>query len=265
MMAPAWVLDVLAAVMLMVAAVSAARLAAARPWPGRWASSDTDVAHLLMAIAMAGMLAAGLRTLPAGAWEIVFGALTGWFGYRTLVQARGSGFRALSGRSCAPHWIHSAAMLYMFAALAGPVAGSRPGMSGLARSAMPALRYPALAFAFALILIGYSLWDLDQLSARRSSRARLGLAITGGGLAAGPAAGMAAGPAGVGPAASAGASAAGGSQLVRVRRTPAEAGLAAQDAGGAPGRRWILLTPAVTVACRIAMGVTMAFLLLVSI
>ena len=31
------------------------------------------------------------------------------------------------------------------------------------------LRYPTLAFAFALILIGYSIWDLDQLSGRRYS------------------------------------------------------------------------------------------------
>jgi len=232
-MAPAWVLDILAAVMLIVAAVSAARLAVARPWQGGWGSGDTDVAHLLMAIAMAGMLVAGLRTQPDGGWEVLFGVLTWWFGYRVIADARGSGLRALSGGRCAPHWIHSAAMLYMFAALTGPGAGGRPGLSGMARSATPVLRYPALAFVLALILIGYSIWDLDQLSARRSSPARTGGAVAGRVLVLRPAL------TGISPAGSAGGPAtAGGSVAVS------------------------LLSPGVTLGCRIAMGVTMAFMLL---
>ena len=55
-MTPAWILDLLAAVMLLVAAVSAARLVVARPWRHGSVIIDTDIAHLLMAIAMAGML-----------------------------------------------------------------------------------------------------------------------------------------------------------------------------------------------------------------
>ena len=269
MMAPAWVLDVLAVVMLIVAAVSAARLAAARPWlagraSGRvsgWVSSDTDVAHLLMAIAMAGMLATGLRTLPAGGWEVIFGVLTAWFGYRVVADLRGSGFRALSGRNCAPHAVHSAAMLYMFLALTGAGSGSRAGMSGVARSAMPALRYPALAFVLALILIGYSVWDLDQLSARRASPARASGAVTGRAPIAEPAL------SGVAVASYAGGPVAGG-QVAVARSDPAGAGRARQVAGDPPGGRPVarrLLSPGVTVACRIAMGVTMAFLLLISL
>ena len=34
-------------------------------------------------------------------------------------------------------------------------------------SAGPALRYPTLAFVFALILTASTVWDLDQLSGRR--------------------------------------------------------------------------------------------------
>ena len=89
MMTPAWILDIFAAVMLVVAAVSAARLVAARPWQhGSVVLADTDIAHLLMAIAMAGMLAASLQTLPNGAWEVIFGVLTAWFGYRVTRDAR---------------------------------------------------------------------------------------------------------------------------------------------------------------------------------
>jgi predicted membrane protein len=59
-------------------------------------------------------------------------------------------------------------MLYMFLALAAPAARSSGGMAGMMTAAQP-LRYPALAFAFALVLAGYTVWDLDRLSARRSS------------------------------------------------------------------------------------------------
>ena len=100
-MIPSWILDIFAAIMLVVAAVSAARLVAARPWQHRTrpaALADIDVAHLLMAIAMAGTLAPGLRTLPDAAWEVIFGVMTAWFAYRVARDARVSGFRALAGR-----------------------------------------------------------------------------------------------------------------------------------------------------------------------
>ena len=45
-----------------------------------------------------------------------------WFGFRVVRDARASGVRALAGGHCAPHLVHSGAMLYMFLAI-GPVAG----------------------------------------------------------------------------------------------------------------------------------------------
>ena len=167
-MTPSWILDIFAALMLVVAAVSAGRLVVAQPWrqgAQRTALADIDVAHLLMAIAMAGMLTASLQTLPNGAWEVIFGVLTAWFAYRVVRDARVSGVRALAGGHCAPHLIHAAAMLYMFLALAAPAAHGS-GMNGMGGAAgtMGTLSLPFLAFIFALLLIGYSIWDLDQLS-----------------------------------------------------------------------------------------------------
>ena len=132
----------------------------------RAALADIDLAHLLMAIAMAGMLAAGLRTLPNGAWEAVFGVMTAWFGYRVIRDAQVSGVRALAGGHCAPHLIHAGAMLYMFVAVSAPTAHGSGGMSdmGGGMSGMGTLELPFLAFLFALALVGYSIWDLDQLS-----------------------------------------------------------------------------------------------------
>ena len=73
MAAPAWLTGAFAAVMLTVAVYCAGRLAAARRWR-RPTEVDTDAGHVLMGLAMAGMLVARLRILPDAAWETVFAA-----------------------------------------------------------------------------------------------------------------------------------------------------------------------------------------------
>jgi len=264
-MTPAWLLDLVAAIMLVVAAASALRLVAARPWQHGSVVIDTDIAHLLMAIAMAGMLASSLSTLPATAWEVIFGLLTAWFGGRVVLDARGSGTRALAGGHCAPHLVHSAAMLYMFLALTAPAANSAmsamagmAGMSGGSQSMMM-LRVPTLAFLFALVLVGYSVWDIDQLSGRRY---RLGAArpALAGAAVAGVFALASAEP---GPAAVPGprtADAAASSDSAPA--SSAEAPVCGAADGGAAR---FLLAPAVTIGCRITMSLAMVFLLVVAI
>jgi Domain of unknown function (DUF5134) len=225
-MPPAWLTDVFAALMLTVATVSAARLVAARPWHRDAVIIDTDIAHLLMGIAMAGMLASGLTTLPDAVWAGVFAVLTVWFAVRVVRDARANGVRALAGGHCAPHLGHSAAMLYMFLAVTTPNGGS--GMAGMGGAASTqSLSHPTLAFAFAFILVGYTAWDLDQLPGYRHSPA-VALATTGEPALAGTTASVA------GP--------------------PAYAGL--------PG---FLLSPGITVGSRIAMGVTMTLMLFLMI
>jgi hypothetical protein len=227
-MTPGWILDVFAAIMLVVAVVSAARLVAARPWHPGAIITDTDISHLLMGIAMAGMLASSLTTLPNGAWAVVFAVLTAWFGYRVVRDYRASGARALAVGHCAPHLVHSAAMLYMFLAITAPVASGGAGMSGMTgMTGMSTLSYPSLAFLFALILAGYAIWDLDQLSSLRRGFA---MAV--------------AGPA-----------------------TPALAGAPAGTVGTgtAVTAVSVLNSAGTVVGCRIAMGVTMALILFLMI
>jgi hypothetical protein len=228
-MTPAWILDTFAAIMLVVAAVSAARLVAARPWEPGSIITDTDISHLLMGIAMAGMLASSLTTLPNAAWAVVFGVLTVWFGYRVARDYRASGTRALAVGHCAPHLVHSAAMLYMFLAITGPVASGGAGMSGMTdmvgMAGMSTLSYPTLAFLFALILSGYTIWDLDQLSSLRR-----GFAVA----VAGPA-------------------------------TPALVGAPSGTVGTEITAMSVLNSAGTVVGCRIAMGVTMALILFLMI
>ena len=269
-MIPSWILDIFAAIMLVVAAVSAGRLVAARPWQHgarRAALADIDVAHLLMAIAMAGMLTASLQTLPNGAWSVIFALMTAWFGYRVIRDARVSGVRALAGGHCAPHLIHAGAMLYMFVAFTAPAAHGSGGMGGMAggMSGMGSLQLPFLAFVFALALIGYSIWDLDQLSGPGASGHYTLAAVR----VASP------GPVLVGVGATAASTGVAGPRAAAVSGmagATVTAGPAAEPAGIAqvlpasgPADGTGLLAPWVATGCRIAMGVTMALMLLIMI
>jgi hypothetical protein len=285
-MTPAWVLDILAALMLVVAAVSAARLGLARPWRNGAVGTDIDVSHLLMGIAMAGMLASSLTTLPSGAWEVIFALLTVWFGYRVVRDTRSNGVRALAGGHCAPHLAHSGAMLYMFLALAAPASGGSgmAGMGGMGGgSAMQTLKYPTLAFGFALILVGYTIWDIDQLSGKRYSRVGASLSLAGAPAAGVPAlAGaepgtLASGAVGLGFSAQSAETGAASVQTAEAEAVPAgtvpagtvpagtvPAGTVPAGTVPAAAAAW-LLSPGTTVGCRIAMGATMAFMLLIMI
>jgi hypothetical protein len=268
-MTPAWLLDIVAALMLVVAAVSAARLVAARPWQRGAVVIDTDVAHLLMAIAMAGMLTSSLATLPDTAWEVIFGLMAAWFAVRVVRDSQASGVRALAGGHCAPHLVHSAAMLYMFLALAMPVAGTGTatggmgGMSGGSGAAMT-LSDPTLAFLFALVLVGYGIWDLDQLSGRRYGFRPAPVSLAGVAALGIPA--MAGAESGSGPLPGTQASdlTADAGYLPQAAGLSRGGGAAAAAAGGTRGRE-LLLSPAVTVGCRIMMGVAMTFMLIIAI
>ena len=167
-MTPSWILDILAAIMLLVAATSAGRLVVGRAWAGSSGNADIDVAHLLMGIAMAGMLVASLSTLPNDVWDVIFAVLTGWFGWRVYRESRGEGARVLADGCHMPHLVHSAAMLYMFVAISAPAAASSgagmSGMSGGSGSTMPTLSAPVVAFIFAAWLIVYVVLDLDRLA-----------------------------------------------------------------------------------------------------
>ena len=258
-MTPAWILDIFAAIMLVVAAISAARLLEARPWQRGAVITDTDISHLLMGIAMAGMLAPSLTTLPNDAWAVVFGVLAVWFGYRVVRDYQASGARALAVGHCAPHLVHSAAMLYMFLAITAPAASGGSGMAGMAgmggMSGMGRCTFRPWASSSRSILIGYTIWDLDQLSSLR-----YGLAAAFAGTAAPALVGASAGTVGTGAVAGSDA----GGDGAAASAGSGEAGGGGTAGGGHSGgmAMAILDSPGTVVGCRIAMGVTMALMLI---
>jgi Domain of unknown function (DUF5134) len=258
---PGWILGIFAAIMLMVAAVSAARLLAARPWRGAGAHVDIDAAHLLMGIAMAGLLTASLRTLPDGTWEMIFGALTGWFAWRVYQEARRSRASVPASVHHVPDLVNGAAMFFMYLAVAASPAAGSPG------TVMQTLRQPTLALVFALLLVGCAVRDLDLLSGPaaggRYTLTGTGIAAAGPVLAAASA--LASAPAGPTP-----SEAAEGGQATAPRPGPAEPEAAARASGdaavgGSGVSRRLTLAPGLGTGCRIAIGVTIAFMLIITI
>jgi hypothetical protein len=163
MSTPAWVLEIFAVVMLLVAEVSAGQLAVARAWTRRGdADAGVVASRLLTGIAVAGVLVPGLSILPDAAWEIVFAVITAWFAWCLWRQSRGRGAAAVARGHYAPYLVHSAAVLYLFAALVGQSAaasamGGMPGMAGGSSGGIP-----ALALVFTLLLVAFTVHDLDR-------------------------------------------------------------------------------------------------------
>ena len=164
MAAPAWLTGVFAALMLTVAVYCAGRLVAARRWR-RPTELDTDGGHVLMGVAMAGMLVARLRIMPAAAWEAVFAVGAAWFAWQLLRSRRRAAASSWRCPHPAPHLAECTAMLYMFVALPSSLAG-RGAAAGMAAMSASASRFSFLALLMALFMFGYVVWVGDRLSAR---------------------------------------------------------------------------------------------------
>jgi hypothetical protein len=234
---PAWILEICGAVMLLVAEVSAGQLIVARAWtrPGG-AGAGIAVSRLLTGIALASLLVPGFRTLPNAVWAPVFGVVTACFAWRLWRESRGHGAAAVLSGAYAPNLVHSAAMLYLFAALPGPsvaesgvstsFTGGMPGMPGMAggsSGSMAALHTPTLALVFALLLIAAAVRDLDRQAGLDGHFPVAGRRL----LPGGPTPAAAAGPVALNPA--------------------------------------LLLSPAVVKGCQVATGIIIAFVLIIMI
>ena len=87
MSAPAWLAGSFAVLMIMIAVFCAARLAVSR-LRGRNTERDADSLHVLMGVAMAGMLEPRLTPVPVTAWRAVFAAAAAWFAWHATRPGR---------------------------------------------------------------------------------------------------------------------------------------------------------------------------------
>jgi Domain of unknown function (DUF5134) len=161
MASPAWLTAIFAVASLAVAVYCAGRLVVARRGH-RPTELDTDGAHVIMGVAMAGMLVSGLRTLPSAIWEVVFAAAAVWFGYRMLQARRGAQSGPWRSSHPLPHLVECAAMVFMFLIL--------PASAGAATSSMSMTmtatesRFSFLTLPLAVYLFGYVVWLGDRVT-----------------------------------------------------------------------------------------------------
>jgi hypothetical protein len=231
---PSWLAGILAVIMIATAAYCASRLVLGRA-QRRPGGRDVDLVHTVMGVAMAGMLVSWLNPLPDRLWAGMFAGGTAWFGWRAWGGRRAGATAAGPGRPAhrhaVPHLVMCGAMVYMLLAVRAAGPGPGPAMAGPAAAG----RFPLLALAFALFMVGYVMWQADRLPAvARASRAT---------PAADPGARPAAGP-GTAPADSGGA----------------DSGVPGPGQAGRPGPR--ALSPGLAACCQIAMGVTMGYMLI---
>lgn len=228
-----WLADLLAAVMIATAIYCLGRLTLS--WrQGRPTDRPVDAVHVLMGVAMAGMLVPRLRVFWAGGWEVVFGLGALGFAWLAARELRSpSSERSRPRHHHLQHVLACVAMVYMLAAV-GTVARAGSGMSGMAGGAA---HFPTVALLLALALSGYVIWTADRLTS----------------LA--PVAVLAAASTAVPDLVPDLVPAGGGAASAVSSAGPSEAA----SAPGMPARP---LSPRLAACCEIAMGLTMGYMLI---
>ena len=265
---PAWLSDIFAGVMITVAVYCASRLVVARWWR-RPTDVDSDGVHVVMGVAMAGMLVAGLRFAPAGLWEAVFAAVAAWFGWRFVRVRRGAPLSQWRCPQPGAHLVECGAMLYMYLAVPAVAVAAKGAARGMGTMAGTGARFSFLALVLALFMFGYVAWVGDRLTAHAPALAVAapavtvpavtGLAVTGPAVT-GPAV---TGPAVTGPAGAVPATnlpEAPGALMTATGPPPAAAASPGGCAGARQGRPY--LAPRCAALCKIAMGITMGYMLI---
>jgi len=214
---PAWLTAIFAAASLAVAVYCAGRLVVARRGH-RPTELDTDGAHVIMGVAMAGMLVSGLRTLPSAIWEVVFAAAAMWFGYRVLQARRGAQPSPWRSSHPLPHLVECAAMVFMFLILPAAAGAATSGMS-MAMTTTES-RFSFLTLPLAVYLFGYVVWLGDRVTLHA------------------PALALATAPASAGP----------------------RPGYGSGSSGPEPAHPY--LAPRCAAICKITMGITMGYMLI---
>ena len=260
---PAWLDDILAVLVLVIAGYCLGRLVVWRT-QGRPTDVDVDAVHGAMGVGMAAMLVPSLSPVPNITWAWVFTVAAAWLGWRIVIVHRRAGSARIAQAHYVPHLVMAVAMIYMGVAYSGPArSGSAGGGMAMGGSGAGA-HFPLGALVLALFMFGYAVWLTDQLTGIatvRTWRAAPQLALAGAGVPTAAADGLPelAPPAHAAPVVRAAAAA-----------HPAAAGELATADGEVPRRddaspRKVPLSPRLEAGCHIAMAVTMGYMLILMV
>jgi hypothetical protein len=175
MTGPGWLTAGFAGLMLVIAGSSAVRLVSSWRRLGWSAKPEANVLHVLMGVAMAGMLEPRLSPVPDAVWLAVFAVAAAWFGWRAVsgrTRPRAAGHDSQgAAHHPVPHAVQCAAMLYMLVPGRSAAGGLPMAMAGMSGSGLVA--NPAVALLLVVFMVGYIFWTADQLASR--ARVRTGL------------------------------------------------------------------------------------------
>jgi Domain of unknown function (DUF5134) len=167
MTGPGWLTAGFAGLMLLIAGSCAVRVVTLRR-RSQVTKPEADVLHVLMGVAMAGMLEPQLSPLPDSVWRAVFALSAAWFAWRAVssrLRRRIGGAASFhDAQHAAPHAAMSVVMVYMLVPGRSAGSGLRMAMAGMSGSGLAA--NPAVALLLVVFMLGYILWTADQLAAR---------------------------------------------------------------------------------------------------
>jgi hypothetical protein len=248
MTGPSWLAKTLAAVMIVTAAYCFSRLVTA--WRSRRRTDyDVDGVHIVMGVAMAGMLVPRLNPLWDSGWEVIFGTALAWFGWQTIRGYRSD--LAVGRRWVAHHLQHvvaCGAMLYMFLAVSPSKAGSSGSGMSMGGSSGSTTTFPTLALLLTFALVGYVIWNADIFTSLAPVATLRAMTVPVRGVVAPALTASAASGAGTEP--SAGSP---GTQVTQVR---------ADASATPPLQARPPMSPRLAACCEIAMGLTMGYMLI---
>lgn len=167
-MNPSWLDSILITIMLAVGIYSLGRLV----YTGihrSWGDFDTDATHVLLSVALLGMLWPGSSVLAdstwaCDTWAAIFAGAAVWFGLRIVIARRDE----LTRRRVS-FLIACASMVFIeldpaYTAPGGSMA-SMPGMPGMAaNSGTGAFRVPTLALVLAFAVTVFAVLAADRLA-----------------------------------------------------------------------------------------------------
>jgi hypothetical protein len=191
--APPWLPNILAVVMLVLAAYSVWRIAIARV-ENLATDYEADALHALSGLALAGLLVRWMDLLPRGLWTALFIAAAAWFAGRALYSVRdgaeagtGAGTRDADRAGAEPgtgrfgslppqarrllaYAAASLIMVYMFVAgvapstLSGSTAGeyTMAGMPDMIKDTT--ISYPTLGLLLTAVMAGYAVVAMDRIA-----------------------------------------------------------------------------------------------------
>jgi hypothetical protein len=165
-----WLADTFAAIMLATSAYCLTRPLAARRWK-RQMHHDVNVSHVLMGVAMAGMLVPALNVISNHVWEVVFGVFMLWFATRSACFVGRHGLRGLDDDQMhhvthyLTHLLMSGGMIYMYLVVlpsmgesALSVGSMEGGVSGIGA------KLAIVTLLFIVALFGSAVWHADGLT-----------------------------------------------------------------------------------------------------